>query len=603
MIEEDDDLARIADAILVGETIDWEGELRRRPDLTASFERLRRIEAVVRSQSGSETAPFPPEGTTAHPAHPAPVAPATAPSPVAPHSASDLPFRYWGDLELRARLATGGYSEVFRAWDPGVEREVALKLIRTDRPIAAVDRERYLIEARRLARVRHPNVLVVYGADVHQERLGLWTELIEGETYEQLLKTRGPLAPSEGARVAVHVCRALAAVHAAGLVHRDVKAGNVMRERQGRTVLLDFGAGAESAPDPSGKASLPEGGTPLIMAPELLRGETATPRSDLYAVGALLYRLLTGRYPIETRSPAELLARASRGDWTPVRDLRPDASGVCVRVVEKALDPDPARRHASAGAMERDLQAIRTEQLVIEDDRTDSAFEADSGTDAFRIGPWRVPARALIAGAALLAVLALLSEFVSRRDVARPSASALRSAVGGSAGRAADLVRVTWIRERAGEGVFLLDGDVVTPEDALMVEAYASDSTYAYVVERDPAGGGFLWFPNPDLDRGNPIRPGEHARLPGSRGGRPYAFRLAGRAGTKELVLYGSRRPIEAFETTRPEGLEAPERPLDPRSLAAVDAALQSVGVQGSAADEAIARHAIRLKVRAGSPP
>ncbi|MGH7723953.1 MAG: protein kinase domain-containing protein [Candidatus Eiseniibacteriota bacterium] len=562
MSEQDEDLTRLTEAILEGELIDWEAELSRRPDLRPGLERLRRIEPVLQVQAGGgdpdtsfgipilnvpvspETSAIDPgflvraasastHGVTGTAAASAAAATASAAGGAVSRPIHPLPFERWGDLELRDLIAVGGYSEVYRAWDPGLAREVALKLMRADRPIGAVEQERYLAEARRLARVRHDNVLVVYGADVHHDRLGLWTELIEGETYEDILREKGPLGPSEAGLVGVRVCRALAAVHAAGILHRDVKAANVMRARAGRTVLLDFGAGAEISPEQSG--ILPEGGTPLVMAPEQLNGRPATRASDVYSVGALLYRLLTGRHPIDATTIEELRERATRGDWTPLRDLRPDASGQCVRAVERALSPDPANRFASVGALEGALQGVLTElNIRIQDAPRESAV------------PWR----ALAIGAAVLAGLALVSELVPWRNVPPPLLST--SSTGSAVTVPSPLdVRAIFVRERDGQGIFTLDGDVIVPEDGLTVEILGSDSMHVYVVERNTAGAAFLLFPAPDLDRRNPLAGGTSHRLPGSRRGRAHQWSLTGRPGEATLIAYASRTPIPDLEAAR----------------------------------------------------
>src|SRR5262249_11140650 len=158
------------------------------------------------------------------------------------------PFR-WGPLEVRHRIGSGSFGEVFVARDPRLQREVALKLRRA----GALERsKRWLDEARRLARVRHPNVVTVYGADQHDGRGGLWMELVHGRTLEERLRHEGPLGAREGALIGAELCAALAAVHGQGLVHGDVKTHNVMREGApgasrdaGRIVLMDFGSAHE----------------------------------------------------------------------------------------------------------------------------------------------------------------------------------------------------------------------------------------------------------------------------------------------------------------------------------------------------------------------
>lgn len=250
--------------------------------------------------------------------------------------------RTWGPLQLRARIGAGTFGEVFRAYDPHLRREVALKLLRGGQADSAAG-ARLLSEARRLARVRHPSVIVVHGAEEHAGRPGLWMELVPGPTLAESLAAAGPLAAREAMQVGLELCRALQAVHAAGLVHEDLKAGNVVREPGGRVVLMDFGAGA-----------LAPGLTPLYAAPELLQGRPPDAQSDLYALGVLLFHLVTGDYPVAGESLAALRAAHSRGARRSLRTLRAELPDDFVAVVERALAP-LGRRFPSAAAFEAAL--------------------------------------------------------------------------------------------------------------------------------------------------------------------------------------------------------------------------------------------------------
>jgi eukaryotic-like serine/threonine-protein kinase len=263
----------------------------------------------------------------------------------------------WAHLSLREVIGRGAYGTVYRAWDPRLDREVALKLI----PEAANQPYADLViqEAKLLARVHHPNVVTVYGAARAEHCVGLWMELIEGQTLEQILQERGRFSAREATLIGLDVCEALAAVHNAGLLHRDVKAHNVMRDRNGRIVLMDFGAGRELAlPGDAPLADLT--GTPLYMAPELFLGGEASVRSDVYSTGVLLYRLVTGRVPVTARSLDEVRRVHQSGQARRLRDERSDLPGSFVQIVERALSPDPARRFESAGALEMALTGLLT---------------------------------------------------------------------------------------------------------------------------------------------------------------------------------------------------------------------------------------------------
>jgi TolB-like protein/tRNA A-37 threonylcarbamoyl transferase component Bud32 len=260
----------------------------------------------------------------------------------------------WAHLTLLARLGGGTFGEVYRAWDRHLEREVALKLLKSDESDDDLDASRIAAEGRRLARVRHPNVITVHGVDVHDGRVGLWMELVRGATLEQGLHEHGPLSAREAALVGIDLCRALAAIHGAGLIHRDVKAQNVMREDGGRIVLMDLGTGRET--DRTGRRGVADlAGTPLYLAPEIFDGASAGEVTDLYSLGVLLYHLVTGSFPVPATSIGELQQGHEKRSSIRLRDARADLPTAFVRVIDKAIAADPSQRFATAGALETAL--------------------------------------------------------------------------------------------------------------------------------------------------------------------------------------------------------------------------------------------------------
>lgn len=270
-------LDRIADAILDGIPIDWRSvDTEDLPD-KALVEQLKTLAALgMRSTSGSMT----PE-----------------------------PWR-WGHLQVFDRIGHGAFGDVYRAWDPRLDREVALKLLRSDVLDDAGPSCAVIEEGRLLARVRHPNVVTIYGAEPIDGRVGLWMEFVKGRTLEEALRSGHTFTAAEVIRLGVDLCAAVAAVHAAGMVHRDIKAQNIMLDDGGRLVLMDFGAGHE-ADDSTGKATA---GTPLYLAPEVLSGGAATRRTDVYSVGVVLFRLLTGSYPVFGAHLADLRRAHATGN-------------------------------------------------------------------------------------------------------------------------------------------------------------------------------------------------------------------------------------------------------------------------------------------------
>ena len=331
------DLDAIAEAVADGTPLDWD-----RIESVAPDERSRTLVRNLRSMAAMAGLhrTMDPEGDP-----PEPAAVRTAVASV------DRPLRMWGQFALEQHIGSGSFGDVFRAIDTRLDRIVAVKLARAE----LRDPDAMLIEARLLARVRHPNVASVYGADTFDGQPGLWMELIEGHTLSSVLLRQGPMSEAEAAVIGLNLCRALAAVHGAGLLHRDIKAQNVMRESGGRIVLMDLGGGREMAGD---RRLGGDTGTPLYLAPEVMSGQPATARSDVYALGVLLYYLVTREFPVKAADALGLVTAHGSAKRISVTERRPDLSPRFVRVVERAAAPDPEARYASAGAMASDLASV-----------------------------------------------------------------------------------------------------------------------------------------------------------------------------------------------------------------------------------------------------
>ena len=264
----------------------------------------------------------------------------------------DQPLRVqWGPLIVLEKIGRGSFGDVYRAWDPRLDREVALKLI----PENASDTASPVVEeGRLLARVRHPNVLTVHGAERIDGRVGIWTEYVRGETLAAEIDRCGPVSAVEAARIGIEICRALVAVHGAGLLHRDVKAQNILRDSTGRIVLGDFGTGIE-IDEHAGITEPQIAGTPLYLAPEIFEHRPATVGSDLYSVGVLLYFLVTGNYPVRGRTFSEIRKAHATGERVPLRATHVGLPEQFVDVVEALLKPEPEGRFQTATAVEAAL--------------------------------------------------------------------------------------------------------------------------------------------------------------------------------------------------------------------------------------------------------
>jgi Tol biopolymer transport system component/tRNA A-37 threonylcarbamoyl transferase component Bud32 len=295
----------------------------------------------------------------------------------------------WGPLEVLELVGEGSSASVYKARDPRLDRIVALKIL-----YAAESNTTGIVnEGRLMARVRHPSVAAVYGADCVDGEIGIWMEFVEGQTLEQLVRSQGHLTAAEAATIGAVLCDALDAIHAAGLIHGDVKAQNVMIEPSGRLVLMDIGAGRAA------HSRVPAvSGTPAYLAPEILAGAPPSRASDIYAVAALLFHTLTGTYPI-TGSTVEALAEAHRLGVT--SSWRASAvPSTLERIVDQGLASNPEDRFHSAAefaaSLRRWTRGRHARRLVIAYGGVLALLVAATGTLLFRLhGEVRPPRSAL----------------------------------------------------------------------------------------------------------------------------------------------------------------------------------------------------------------
>ncbi len=447
----------------------------------------------------------------------------------------------WGGLRVLEKIGEGSFGDVYRAFDPLLRRQVALKLWRgsaSEKPLMA---RRILEEAGRLARVRHPNVPVIHGARTEDDRVGFWTDLLFGRSLDSRLSNGERFGAVEAAAIGMDVTGALTAVHGAGLVHGDVTAANVMREPDGRCVLVDFGAGSEQPADPDAPVS-PAFGTPLALAPETLAGQPASAGSDLYAVGVLLFRLVTGRFPVTASTLVELRARHLAGERANLRDLRHDLPESFVAVVDRALEPAPSDRFATAGDMLGALRESLADAHARPRDGSDPARPAATVSGA---PPSRSPLPLLGFIVALVAVIALVvgrphAPWLDPAPLRAPSTST------GAAPVALD-VELSFLRSRGGARDVLPAGSMVRPGDALFMEVELGQTSYVYVLNGDQAGDVYVLFPTPELDLGNPLSASRH-RLPGPVDGEMLDWQVTSGRGYESFLVVVARDRLTALE-------------------------------------------------------
>ncbi len=300
----------------------------------------------------------------------------------------------WGEFRILSELGHGGFGRVYRAMDEGLAKEVALKIVRPSNPSRVADVMR---EGQMLARIRHQNVVTVHAVRRVGDEVGFVMDLIDGESLSDWVHRVGRLGAEEAIAIGETLCHAVAAVHAAGVLHRDIKARNVMRDSSGRIVLMDLGAGRdESAPAVDDLT-----GTPLYLAPELYRRQSASRASDIYSLGVLMYFLVTGTFPVEGQNARDVAEAHLTGRRRLLVDRRPDLPSGFIHVVERAIAATPEQRYQSAGALLEDFHSLVMNRPLP---------ASESGR---RVGtlssPWptRLARWAVIAGAGLVSLLLL----------------------------------------------------------------------------------------------------------------------------------------------------------------------------------------------------
>ncbi|HVF61987.1 MAG TPA: protein kinase [Thermoanaerobaculia bacterium] len=340
-----------------------------------------------------------------------------------------------GPYEILAPIGAGGMGVVYRARDERLGREVAVKVLAPDLGAGRDRLRRFESEARAVSALNHPSILTVHDVGSHDGSPYLVTELLEGETLRARL-AGGPLPPRRAAEIAAAVARGLAAAHERGIVHRDLKPENLFLTRDGRAKILDFGIAKLVRPESTGNelatartlAHTNPGmvlGTDGYMSPEQVRGLPADARSDLFALGAVLYEMLTGHRAFHGESPVETMHAILHDDPPELAASSRAVPPGLERTVRHCLEKSPDERFQEA----RDL-AFALESLT-----SDSAGTATDGTVAFPTpaAPRRAPRarpRALAAGgAAALLVAALLAgawALGSRRTAGPPQLFTLR---------------------------------------------------------------------------------------------------------------------------------------------------------------------------------
>jgi serine/threonine-protein kinase len=348
-----DVLAEITDKVCQGEAVDFHAICEQHPILADDLQQLWGAVLVT------DTA-----GTAHDEAPMVPDVPDVSEDSSARWRSLRLPTTI-GDFDLLEEVGRGGMGVVFRARQRSLDREVAIKMILRGRLASDADLQRFMAEAAATASLDHPSIVPVYEVGDIEGRPFFSMQFIEGQTLSQRVAC-GPMAPREAARMVAQIARAVAVAHQAGILHRDIKPGNILIAKDGRPMITDFGlakqVGAKMDLTRTGMLV----GTPAYMSPEQAGGRRGDigPASDVYSLGCVLYFALTGRAPFVAESPMELVMLVTEQDPTPPRALRPsldrDLEMITIRCLQKPAD----LRYPTAEALASDIEAYLADERV-----------------------------------------------------------------------------------------------------------------------------------------------------------------------------------------------------------------------------------------------
>jgi len=281
----------------------------------------------------------------------------------------DTPQIIAGRFRVECEIGRGGMGTVYRALHLGLERPVAVKILKQEFAAASEVAERFMREARTMSRLRHPRAAMIFDAGhLADGRPFIVMEYVEGATLAETLAREGTFAPERAVRVASEICDVLAEAHALGIVHRDLKPSNIILNERG-VCVLDFGIAKvlQTSTEMTRTHATTESGlvigTPRYMSPEQCLGHKVGPASDLYSVGVLLYEMLTGRPPFVDVLSSAVLVKQATAQPTPLVALRPDVPRTLAHAVHALLAKNPAHRPASASearqTLERSVAPVR----------------------------------------------------------------------------------------------------------------------------------------------------------------------------------------------------------------------------------------------------
>jgi eukaryotic-like serine/threonine-protein kinase len=271
---------------------------------------------------------------------------------------SDTRRRVLGNrYEIQGVLGQGGMAKVFKGHDNVLGRDVAVKVLSPQFATDAQFVTRFRREAQAAAALNHPNIVSVFDTGDQGDIHYIVMEYVQGRTLRDIIRNEGPLMPERAAEIADAVAKALSAAHEAGLVHRDIKPGNIMITNEGEVKVMDFGIARTATGDTLTQTAAVLG-TASYLSPEQAQGETVDARSDIYSLGCVAYEVLTGRPPFTGDSPVAIAYKHVKDDPVPPSRLNPDIPRDLEAVVMKAMAKNPANRYQTADEMRQDLGRV-----------------------------------------------------------------------------------------------------------------------------------------------------------------------------------------------------------------------------------------------------
>ena len=260
-----------------------------------------------------------------------------------------------GRYEIESELTTGGMGVIIVAKDPYIQRQVVVKVLMYSRTLDEVYRDFFQREAEVIAALEHPCIVPIYDFGWHGQQPYIVMRYMSGGSLQDRLN-KGEIKLSEMAHILKRVAEALDAAHAKNIIHRDIKPSNILFDSTGEAFLSDFGiATSQAITDDDGEWLV---GTPAYMSPEQARGTKVDGRSDVYALGVTLYRLLTGQLPFSSDSETSLINAHVDRPIPDVRNVKANIPSVWQEVISRAMAKDPQDRYASAGDFARDVNEV-----------------------------------------------------------------------------------------------------------------------------------------------------------------------------------------------------------------------------------------------------